>query len=118
MLAFRDIEDTIQLLVVKKALRSREYTVVVDRDRRVRLLLTHHRGIDSRRAGNDAIGRRVYSQGIGIAPVALCRYCQLPVLDQTALVDEVIQILASGSISFAVTLVSRPGSARISGFMQ
>ena len=104
--------------MVKKALGSREHTVVVDCNRGVRLLLTDDRGIDGRRAGNDAIGRRVYSQGIGIAPVALCRYCQLPVLDQTALVDEVIQILASGSISFAVTLVSRLGSACISGFMQ
>ena len=67
--------------MVKEALGSREYTVVVDRDCGVRLLLTHDRGIDHRRAGNDAIGCRIYSQGAGIAPVALCRNSQLSILD-------------------------------------
>ena len=94
-----DVEEAILLAMPHDALCPGEDRVVVGEHRAVRALLADQRAVDARSAGDEPVGRRAADQVVDTAPSALRRDRQAAVLDEGALVTQVVEILACGPAS-------------------
>ena len=86
-LSLGDFKDTIELLVVKKALGPGKYTVVIDSDRHVGTLIWTKRSVDCCGACDDAICCGIQTKRRRIATIALRGNSELTVLDEAVVID-------------------------------
>jgi len=95
--------------VAERSLGPRERRVVVGEDG-AGACFAEEVSVDSSRAGDEAIGRRVLGQVLQVAAGALCGDGEAPVLDEGSGVDEVVDVLAGGAGTGGVAALDRVGA--------
>lgn len=106
-----DRKESVLLFMTPKALRSREDGVVVRHHGDVGPGFANQIGVHRCQPPDDAVARRVGDEILDVAATFLGGVHETPVLLEAALVDEVGEVLASGSSSTRWTLATASGRA-------
>ena len=101
-----DLEQAVLLRVVAHPLGAREHHVVVGHRHAAE-------AVDLADAGDEAVGGGARDQLLARAPALLRREQQRPVLDEAALVEQVVEVLARGAPPALVPARDRVGARRV-----
>ena len=108
------LEEAILLAVPHGPLRAGQDGVVVGDDRAGRPI-AGQLAVDTRRAADQPVSRRPRQELVEVAAAALGGDREAAVLDQAALVDQVIEVLARRPRSARVPVLDRLGARRVGG---
>jgi hypothetical protein len=98
------LEHTVLLQVIHRALGARQHRVVVGHDRALCACVAEQVSVDTTDPSDHAIGRRALDQVLDRSAPSLRGNDQCTVLDERSVIDEVRDILARGALFRLTTL--------------